>query len=111
MKRFPPIPILTSLMLKTILVWALPRAILTAGAGAMAAKYNISSDLSPMVLVLLAIGVAWLILFDATRSRIRVFAQNLGVAPALLFGLALGTVLICELVLAFAPGFLPFLEG
>lgn len=111
MKRFPTLPIFRSLVLKTVLVWALPRAILTTGAKFMAVRYDISPDLSPLVLIFLALGVSWVVLFDAARSRTLVFSQNLGVAPVTFFFLALGTVLICEVLLGLAPSILPLFGG
>ncbi len=77
----------------------------------MARRYDISPDLSGPVLLLLALGVSWVVLFDASRSRTRIFCQNLGVAPTTLFFLAFCTVVACEVVLAFGPTLLRSLGG
>jgi hypothetical protein len=97
-------------MATSILVWAVPRAILSAGAESVSQRLDISPELSPTVLLVLALAVSWLVLLDITRSGERVFAQNLGIAPLTVMGLAFGTVAFCETVLALAPALLsPFL--
>jgi hypothetical protein len=97
-------------MATSILVLAVPRAILSAGAESVSQRLDISPELSPTVLLVLALAVSWLVLLDITRSGERVFAQNLGIAPLTVMGLAFGTVAFCETVLALAPALLsPFL--
>jgi hypothetical protein len=109
-RRLPPRPLSIRLVVTSIVVWAVPRAILSAGAGAESQRLDISPELSPPVLLVLALAVSGLVLLDVTRSRERVFAQNLGIAPLTIMGLAFGTVAICETVLALAPGLIsPFL--
>ena len=111
MKRLPPRPLLVSLVLTSILVWAVPRGILTAGARVMARLYDISPSLSPITLLLLAVGVSWVVLVDVTISRERVFAQNLGFGPRMILGVALGTVVLCEILIVVVPALLSRLAG
>ncbi|MGW8265229.1 MAG: hypothetical protein ACWGSQ_02610 [Longimicrobiales bacterium] len=111
MKRFPPRPLLVSLVLTSMLVWAVPRAILTAGARVMAALYDISPSLSPITLLLLATGVSWVVLLDLTISRERVFAQNLGFGPRMVLGVAFGTVALCETLIVVVPALISSLAG
>ena len=82
MKRLPPRPLLISLVLTTLLVWAVPRAILSSGARVMAGMFGISPELRPVVLLLLAAGVAGVVLLDFTITRERTFAANLVPADA-----------------------------
>ena len=110
MRRFPPRPLSIRLMATSILVWAVSRAVLSAGTGSVSQKLDVSPELSPTVLLVLALAVSWLVLLDITRSGERVFAQNLGIAPLTVMGLAFGTVAFCETLLALAPALLsPFL--
>lgn len=102
-RAFPPRPLLLSLLLTTLLVWAVARALLTAGDRAVAGVLGADSGLRPGVRVLLALAVAWVALQDNRISRERIFAQNLGVAPFTLFGLALATALLCEALLTVWP--------
>ena len=111
MRRLPTLPIFFRLVLTSILVWAMPRALLTSGARSMAARYDISPSLSPVTLFLLALGVSWVVLLDLTISRERIFAQNLGTAPLTIMGLALGTVALCEITLASLPVLLALFGG
>lgn len=110
-KRLPPRPLLVPLALTSILVWAVPRAILTAGARVMAALYDISPSLSPITLILLAAAVSWVVLLDITISRERVFAQNLGLGPRTLLGVAFGTVVLCEVLVEVIPALFSGLTG
>lgn len=103
MRRLPPPPFRNSLILTTVLVWAVPRAILTAGARAMAVRFGISPELSPLVLVLLAAGVAIVVLLNTTITRERVFAANLGVSRRTILGIALATVVACEAAVILTP--------
>ncbi|MGD8359872.1 MAG: hypothetical protein PVJ04_00465 [Gemmatimonadota bacterium] len=111
MRRFPPGPLSIRLVVTSIAVWAVSRAILSAGAQTVSRQLDISPELSPTVLLVLALAVAWLVLLDITRSGERVFAQNLGIAPLTVMGLAFGTVAFCETVLALAPALLSPLLG
>ena len=111
MKRSPPRPLLVSLVLTTTLVWAVPRAFLTAGAGSVAAMSDTSPTLSPITLFLLALGVSWVVLLDVTISRERVFAQNLGFGPRMMLGVAFGTVVLCELGVRVVSALLSRLAG
>ena len=81
------------------------------GARAMAARFDISPDLSPITLFLLAAGVSWVVLLDTTISRERVFAQNLGIATRTILGVAFGTVVFWEVALRAAPPLLSLLTG
>ena len=111
MKRLPPRPLLISLVLTTLLVWAVPRAILSSGARVMAGMFGISPEIRPVVLLLLAAGVAGVVLLDFTITRERTFAANLGVSRLTLAALALGTVLLCEVSIALIPPFFSSLLG
>jgi hypothetical protein len=95
----------------SIVVWAVPRAVLTSGVRSLSQKLDISPHLSPTVLLILALAVSWVVLLDTTRSRERVFAQNLGIAPLTVMGLAFGTVVLCETLLALSPVLLSPLLG
>jgi hypothetical protein len=106
MRRLPPSPFRNSLILTTILVWAVPRAILTTGARAAAARFGISPDLTPLVLVLLAAGVSFIVLLNTTITRERVFAANLGVSRRTILGIALATVVACETAVILFPSLL-----
>jgi hypothetical protein len=77
----------------------------------MAALYDISPALSPITLLLLAAGVSWVALLDLTISRERVFAQNLGVGPRTVLGVAFGTVVLWEIFLRVVPALLSLLAG
>lgn len=111
MKRLPPHPVLISLVFTSTLVWAVPRGILAGGAKVLAAKYDISPGLTPLTLLLLALGVSWVVILDVTTSRERVFLQNLGVGPRTLMGVAFGTVCLWEIFLATAPALLHLFSG
>ena len=111
MKRLPPRSLLVSLVLTSTLVWAVPRVILATGARAMAALFDISPDLSPITLLLLAVGVSWVVLLDTSISRERVFAQNMGIATRTILGVAFGTVLLWEIALRAGPALLSLLTG
>lgn len=77
----------------------------------MARTLGGSPELSPTTLLLLAMAVSGIVLLDLTVSRERVFAQNLGVAPLTVLGVAFGTAASCELVVGLAPGLLSLLSG
>ena len=111
MKRLPPRPLLISLVLTALLVWAVPRAILSSGARVMARMFGISPELRPVVLLLLAAGVTGVVLLDFTITRERTFAANLGVSRLTLAALAFGTVLLCEISIAMIPPFFSALLG
>ena len=69
----------------------------------MAARFGISPELSPTVLLLLAIGVSFVVVLVSTITRERVFVANLGVSRLTLFLLAFCTVVVCEILLAGGP--------
>ncbi len=77
----------------------------------IASMFGTSPDLSALTLLLLALAVSWVVLLDLTVSRERVFAQNLGVAPVTVLGIAFSSVLLCETGLAMAPALLSFFRG
>ena len=102
MKRLPPRPLLVSLVMTSVLVWAVARSILSAGARLIASRFGVAPELSPLTIVLLAVAVSWVVLLDLTVSRERVFVQNLGVAPLTIQAVAVCAVLACEAVLVLA---------
>jgi hypothetical protein len=110
-KRFPPASLLSFLVLITIVVWAVLRAALTAGAGVLARTLGTAPELSPTTLLPLALAVSWIVLLDLTISRERIFVQNLGIAPLTVMGVACGTVVLCELVVLWLPHFHSALVG
>ena len=111
MKRFPPLPLLVPLVLTSVAVWAVTRAALSIGAQAIASRFGTSPELSPLTTLLLALAVSWIVLLDLTVSRERVFAQNLGVAPLTVLGIAFASVLVCEMGIAVAPALISFFHG
>jgi hypothetical protein len=111
MRRTLPRPLVRSVTLTTLLVWAVPRAILTAGAQAISSAMGTSADLSYTVLLLLNIAVAGIVYLDLNRSRERVFAANLGVSPLAILVLSSGTALVFEILLALLPDLASSLLG
>jgi len=111
MRRVPPLPLVQSVALTTVVVWAVPRAILVAGAHAISAAMGVSADLSYTVLLLLNLAVAGIVYLDFNISRERVFAANIGVSPLAVLALSSGTALVCELLLALLPGIASSLLG
>ena len=111
MRRLPPLPLVRSVALTTLVVWAVPRALLIAGAQAISVAMGVPSDLSHTVLLLLNLVVAGIVYLDHNISRERVFAANLGVAPLVILTLASGTALVCEILLALLPGLASSLLG
>ena len=99
MRRGPPLPLVRSVVLTTLVVWAVPRAILASGAQVISASMGISADISFTVLLLLNLAVAGIVYLDFNISRERVFAANLGVSPLAILLLSSGTALVCELLL------------
>jgi len=105
-KRLPPRSFSFRLAVTAFIVWGVARALLTSGLRPVGRELGISPDPSTGVLLILAVAVSWVVLRDITRSRERVFAQNLGIAPVTVMGVAFGTVVLCEVLLALLPVFL-----
>lgn len=111
MRRVLSRPLALSVVLTTVVVWAVPRAILTAGAQAISSAMGVSADLSYTVLLLLNLAVAGIVYLDLNISRERVFTANLGVSPLAILALSSGTAVVCEFLLVVLPGLVSSLLG
>ncbi len=99
MKRVPPRPFLRSLVLTAVVVWIVPRAIMTSGVRVASAVSGVSMEVRPMIRLGLALAVSGVVLLDVTVSRERVFMENLGVSPVAILGIGFGAAMLCEIAL------------
>jgi hypothetical protein len=105
-RSLPPRPFAVSLIITALVVWAVPRALITSGTQVIGAVSGAPMTLRPVVRLLLAFAVSGVVLLDVTRTRERVFIQNLGVAPLTILGIGFGTALACEGLVSLIPGLL-----
>lgn len=102
----PPRPFVRSLVITAFVVWVVPRVLITSGVQIVSAVSGAPAEVRPIIRLLLALAVSWVVLLDVTVSRERVFVQNLGVAPLTVLGIGLGTVGACELMVSLVPALL-----
>jgi len=100
MRRVPPGPVIRSLVLTALVVWAVPRGALGVGVQVVSRTMDVEPRISPMVYLILAVAVAFVVYLDVVSSQERVFLANLGVSRSAILGVAFGTALLAEVMLA-----------
>lgn len=98
MRRLPPGPFIRSLVLTSVVVWIVPRGLVTAGVRVASAVSGVPMGVHPLVPLILALAVSGIVLLDVTASRERVFVQNLGVSPLTILGISFATAVLCEVL-------------
>ncbi|MFO8175788.1 MAG: hypothetical protein ACQET1_07880 [Gemmatimonadota bacterium] len=111
MRRLPPGPVLRSLILTALIVWVVPRAALSVGVQVVSGLLGISAGISPLVYLILATAVAFVVYLDTVASHERIFLANLGFSRNAILAVAFGTALVAEAALHLARGILPGLLG
>lgn len=103
MRRIPPGPVLRSLVLTALVVWVVPRGALGGGVQLVSRTMEVQPRISPMIYLILAAAVAFVVYLDVVSSHERVFLANLGVSRGTILAIAFGTALLAEIMLAVIP--------
>ncbi len=111
MKHFPPGPFLRSLVLTAVVVWIVPRALVTSGVRVASAVSGVPMGVHPVVRLVLALVASGIVLLDVSVSRERVFMQNLGVSPSTILGVGFGTAVLCEVLLSLVTALAAVIGG
>lgn len=111
MRTLPPWPLARSVILTALVVWIVPRGILTGGAQVAASITGGSPEISHTILLLLNLAVAGIVYLDLKIAKERVFAANLGVSPLSILALASFTALLGELFWSGIPALLASVVG
>ncbi len=111
MRLRPPRPLVLSLVITAVVVWAVPRALITSGVRVVGAVSGAPTGVRPIVRLLLALAVSGVVFLDVTISRERVFLHNLGVGSVTILGIGFGTAVLCEAVVQLAPALFTLMAG